>query len=52
MRDLKSVISVKDEDNKVLVTDDDIKERWRRYFCKLFNVDHMCVIQRSRSLIY
>ena len=28
---------VKDEDKKVLVRDEKIKERWREYFDKLFN---------------
>ena len=28
---------VKDEDQKVLVQDEEIKERWREYFDKLFN---------------
>ena len=28
---------VKDEDQKVLVRDEEIKERWRHYFDKLFN---------------
>ena len=27
----------KDEDQKVLVRDEEIKERWREYFDKLFN---------------
>jgi len=28
---------VKDEDQKVLVRDEEIKERWREYFDRLFN---------------
>ena len=28
---------VKDEDQKVLLRDEEIKERWREYFDKLFN---------------
>ena len=28
---------VKDEDQKVLVRDEEIKKRWREYFDKLFN---------------
>jgi len=28
---------IKDEDHKVLVRDEEIKERWREYFDKLFN---------------
>ena len=28
---------VKDEDQKVLVRDEEIKEKWREYFDKLFN---------------
>ena len=36
-RDLCTVRCVKDEDQKVLVWDEEIKERWREYFDKLFN---------------
>ena len=36
-RDLCTVRCVKDEDQKVLVRDEEIKERWREYFDKLFN---------------
>ena len=36
-RDLCNVRCVKDEDQKVLVRDEEIKERWREYFDKLFN---------------
>jgi len=35
-RDLRTVRCVKDEDQKVLVRDEEIKERWREYFDKLF----------------
>ena len=28
---------IKDEDQKFLVRDEEIKERWRQYFDKLFN---------------
>ena len=28
---------IKDEEGKVLVVDEDIKERWRSYFHKFFN---------------
>ena len=28
---------IKDEDQKILVRDEEIKERWREYFDKLFN---------------
>ena len=31
---------VKSEDNKVLVKDEEIKERWRACFCMLFNMDN------------
>jgi len=37
IRDLDQVKCVKDEEGKVLVTESDIKERWRNYFHKLFN---------------
>ena len=36
-RDLCTARCVKDEDQKVLVRDEEIKERWREYFDKLFN---------------
>jgi len=36
-RDLCIVRCVKDEDQKVLVRDEEIKKRWREYFDKLFN---------------
>ena len=37
IRDLCTVRCVKDEDQKILVRDEKIKERWREYFDKLFN---------------
>ena len=36
-RDLCTMRCVKDEDQKVLVRDEEIKERWREHFDKLFN---------------
>ena len=36
-RDLDQVRCVKDEGGNVLVTDDNIKDRWKNYFYKLFN---------------
>ena len=36
-RDLCTVRCVKDEDQKVLVRDEETKERWKEYFDKLFN---------------
>jgi len=36
-RDLCTVRCVKDENQKVLIRDEEIKERWREYFNKLFN---------------
>ena len=35
--DLCTVRCVKDADQKILVQDEEIKERWRKYFNKLFN---------------
>jgi len=35
-RDLCAVRYVKDEDQKVLIRDEEIKERWREYFDELF----------------
>ena len=36
-RDFCTVKCVKDEDHKVLVRDEEIKERWREYFDILFS---------------
>ena len=36
-RDVCTVRCVKDEDQKVLVRDEEIKERWIEYFDRLFN---------------
>ncbi|XP_070014622.1 uncharacterized protein [Nicotiana sylvestris] len=36
-RDLDQVRGIKDEDNKVLMRDDQIKRRWQTYFHKLLN---------------
>jgi len=36
-RDFNQVKCIKDEDNRLLVKDDEIKNRWRDYFDKLFN---------------
>ena len=36
-RDLSTIRCIKDYNHKVLVKDEDIKERWREYFDKLFN---------------
>ena len=36
-KNLGTVRCVKDEDQKVLVRDEEIKERWKEYFDKLFN---------------
>ena len=36
-RDLGSVRCIKDEDGRVLVEDAEVRERWKSYFCKLFN---------------
>ena len=36
-RDLCTVRCVKDEDQKILVRNEEIKERWIKYFDKLFN---------------
>jgi len=38
-RNLGNVRCIKDEDSKVAVEEVVIKERWPRYFCKLFNGD-------------
>ena len=36
-RDLSQIKCIKDECNRVLVSDEEIKERWKRYFHQLFN---------------
>lgn len=36
-RDFNQVKCIKDESNRLLVKDDEIKNRWREYFDKLFN---------------
>ncbi|KAJ1702349.1 hypothetical protein LUZ63_002128 [Rhynchospora breviuscula] len=36
-RDLNQVKCIKDETDRLLVKDDEIKNRWRKYFDKLFN---------------
>ncbi|XP_049369420.1 uncharacterized protein LOC125834308 [Solanum verrucosum] len=38
-RDLDQVKCIKDEEGKVLVEESSIKQRWRRYFHKLLNVE-------------
>ena len=39
---------VKDEEDKVLVKEQDIKERWKSYFHKLFNEGHGTLLQFDR----
>ncbi|XP_054785679.1 uncharacterized protein LOC129292162 [Prosopis cineraria] len=36
-RDIEQVRCIKDEEGRILVTDDEIKNRWKTYFSKLFN---------------
>lgn len=38
-RDFSQVKCIKDENNRLLVKDDEIKNRWREYFNQLFNGD-------------
>ncbi|KAM2693357.1 hypothetical protein EV2_007535 [Malus domestica] len=45
-RDLNQVRCIKDEDGKVLATENAVKDRWRDYFHNLFNEGH----ERSTSL--
>ncbi|KAM2890269.1 hypothetical protein COP2_008711 [Malus domestica] len=45
-RDLNQVRCIKDEDGKVLATENVVKDRWRGYFHNLFNEGH----ERSASL--
>jgi hypothetical protein len=37
MRDIIQVKCIKDETERLLTKDEDIKNRWREYFDKLFN---------------
>jgi hypothetical protein len=39
MRDIIQVKCIKDETERLLTKDEDIKNRWREYFDKLFNKD-------------
>jgi hypothetical protein len=39
MRDIIQVKCIKDETDRLLIKDEDIKNRWREYFNKLFNKD-------------
>ncbi|KAL0906721.1 hypothetical protein M5K25_025237 [Dendrobium thyrsiflorum] len=39
-KDLVQVKCIKDEDQKVLLLEEDIQQRWMRYFNKLFNEDY------------
>ena len=48
MRDLDQVRYIKDEEGKVLVTKQDIKERQRSYFHKLFSEGHETLLQSDR----
>ena len=36
-RDLECIRRIKGDDGKVLVQEAEIRERWRNYFCRLFN---------------
>ena len=39
-KDFNQVKCIKSEDSKVLVRDEEIKERWNNYFEKLLNEEH------------
>jgi len=49
-RDLGSVKCIKDEGGRVLVEDAKVRERWRGYFCKLFNGKGLDVPQLTERL--
>ena len=49
-RDLSSVMCIKDEDDKVLVEDNKVQERWQSYFYKLFNGERFDVSQHTEHL--
>ncbi len=40
IKDLHSIKCIKTEDSRVLVRDEEIKERWKSYFEKLFNKEN------------
>jgi len=48
-RDLSTVRCIKDEDGRALVEDAKVQERWRGYFCKLFNGEGL-EVNRDLSL--
>ena len=43
-RDLNQVRCIKDENGKVLATENAVKDRWRGYFHNLFNEGHERVL--------
>ena len=49
-RDLDNVKRIKSNDQKVLVKDNDIKERWKEYFSKLLNEDYIGDEEQERIL--
>ena len=50
-KDLNQVKCIKDEDENVLVKDEEIKERWKSYFYKLFNDSSSSDIQLGQLTI-
>jgi uncharacterized protein YjhX (UPF0386 family) len=49
-RDFNQVKYIKDEVDKLLVKDDEIKNRWREYFDKLFNGSEKTAIELDDSI--
>ena len=49
--DLNQIKCIKDEDEKVLVKDEEIKEHWKSYFYKLFNESSSSDIQLGQFTI-
>ena len=47
-RDLNQVRCVKDENDKVLTKDNDIRERWKSYFEKLYNEGYTIGLENLR----
>lgn len=50
-KDLNQVKCIKDEDEKVLVKEEEIKERWKSYFYKLFNESSSSDVQLGQITI-
>ena len=60
MKDLRQVKCIKDEDQKVLVNEQTIKEKWKQYFSKIPNecgetnimLRHLTFSEKDRNFIF